>query len=231
MSATPNTSRAIIAAAVIGVVGTITAEVLKQVPLPLTPQDTTVIKAQVTPSQSTALPIAPGAAAPSPAQSATDPVAQSTAEPIDLPVVSGSWYVETYHEKSSFSRYVGMKVRYKMNITQDGRHLIIDGVKVGDVAQGKEDFYGMDRQTPIRFRGDLQEDADGIWKMILSGTEDGALKKNQPIEAEIQRGAVLWHGQFSAQAASSGGPCVWIPEALFSEIGWAAGEKRLHSGN
>lgn len=226
MAQAPNTSKAIIAAAVITLIGSVSIELIKT--LKEDPQPVGENTSQV----SIPKPVTETSKSPA-AQSVTRALPIFAENPNSkTPRLDSEWYIETYHKSSSYKAYVGMRVRYKVHLSQEGQEISISGNKIGEVYQGIEKTYSSENRTGISLAGEL-ELQDGEWVIRFKGEEESKTKPPMNIVANLSLApdskGLLGLGDFSASSASAAGPAVWTAASLWKHSKWRAGEEYLLS--
>lgn len=145
----------------------------------------------------------------------------TTANPPDL---TGTWYVQTTTQETTYNPYRGLVIRYKILITHDGTQIMANGEKIGEVFQGRVHEHTGKGKTPIRLSGFLKMSESGSGKIELNGQEDGIKRKVFATAFSLDYiDDSFLSGTFSSTAANAEGNALWIKETKWLETGWNEG--------
>ncbi|MDF1860941.1 MAG: hypothetical protein P1U87_12055 [Verrucomicrobiales bacterium] len=130
------------------------------------------------------------------------------------PQLQEKWYVETYHESSTYKAYEGLRVRYEVELEQVGSLITVVGEKMGEVYRNGETENSGKARTPIFLSGTLQWE-DDMWIATLEGKEGSTTRSPFPVVAKIKFPGdsdlpenALGMGECSSTAASASGPAI-----------------------
>ena len=138
----------------------------------------------------------PRSAPPAPkiAETATkeSPATNTTA----VPDVSGSWMLATHVESTSYTRFAGLNLGYRIELEQSGDRVKGSGHKVSENANE----ISSRARTPISIDGTIAGD-----RLMLNFTERGARRPTQGKFVLLVEDEATLRGRFSSTAARSAG--------------------------
>jgi hypothetical protein len=133
------------------------------------------------------------------AASASSDAADSTDAdrgPVESPVLSGDWTMNTRVETSRLQRYEGLRLGYRVTLRQHGNRISGAGWKVSE----DERTIGTTARTPITLDGTLTDD-----RLELTFTEGGRLRVTGGKLVLARHSDNTMRGRFSSTAAQSFG--------------------------
>jgi hypothetical protein len=140
-----------------------------------------------------------------------------------LPRLANVWHVETTTTASDYSPYRGLRVRYRVLLSQNGTALDVRGEKIGEVDKGEVNELTGRGKTPIHLAGQLEPQAGGKFKVILNGEEGSTQRGSFSTFFELRVDSTdTLTGSFSSTAANVSGQAIWMSEALWRTSGWPA---------
>lgn len=135
--------------------------------------------------------------------------------------LSGAWYVQTRTDETSYEKYEGLIVRYKVLITQVDGAIDAKGEKIGEVVRGTVAEYSGKAKTPISLTGFLRKTEAGTTQVLFSGQEGSSSRTAYATSFTLDLtndGLLL--GRFVSTAADAKGAATWIPEEVWLRSGW-----------
>jgi hypothetical protein len=116
--------------------------------------------------------------------------------PVESPVLSGDWTMNTRVETSRLQRYEGLRLGYRVTLRQHGNRISGTGWKVSE----DERTIGTTARTPITLDGTLTDD-----RLELTFTERGRLRVTGGKLVLARHSDNTMRGRFSSTAAQSFG--------------------------
>jgi hypothetical protein len=151
------------------------------------------------------------------------PAAVSVPKATPMPRLASVWQVENTTATADYSPYRGLRVRYRLLLTQNGGALEVRGEKIGEVRNGQVNELTGRGKTPIHLTGHLESQASGKFKAILNGDEGSTQRGDFSTMFELRvDSSDLLSGSFSSTAANASGQTIWMSEAVWRTNGWPA---------
>ena len=145
-------------------------------------------------------------------------ITDNSPDKIDL---SGTWYMQTTIEETTYNPYRGLVIQYKILLTHEEKSITANGNKIGEVFRGEASEYSGAAKTPISLTGSLSQDGSGQIIVKLNGQEESVKRKSCATSFRL---TMLDHtrmiGTFSSTAANSKGTAFWISEDEWQMSGW-----------
>jgi formylglycine-generating enzyme required for sulfatase activity len=152
--------------------------------------------------------------------------AAAAAHPAAVYQMQDSYYMETVVQSSDYQPYIGMHVRFKMLVTQNGTSIEAQGEKISEVVDGQENILSGRAKTSIDLTGNIQTPDGNGPLVLLRGKEASTSRGDFPAIFELwpdQDGTL--NGTFKTTSANSNGSTNWIPESQWQKTGWAGGSE------
>lgn len=129
---------------------------------------------------------------------------------IGYPFLYGLWEIELTIETTTYNAYKNMRIKYEVNIIQDGLNVKADGHKTGEIFRGQIRYHTGASQTPINLSGYLKRNKKQKYTLDLYGTEHGLIKGIFKTEFSLTIiDSTLLKGTFKTDGANSSGYATW----------------------
>jgi len=153
----------------------------------------------------------------SPASSVIEHVASSS-----LVMMKDTWYVETTTTDSEYGPYLGLRMRYRLLLTQDRDSITAQGEKIGEVRNGETLVLTGRGKTPVRFTGHLVARSNMPPVVTFLGTEGSTSRDYFTTTFSLTMlSSNILVGTFKSTAANASGPAVWISDIQWRTTGWS----------
>ena len=121
------------------------------------------------------------------------------------PDLSGEWYFVNETKDTSYSKFKGLKVYYKVMLVQQGSVISGQGEKIQDELEGKITEYSGKSKIQIKITGNLKQNFIAKDKLTLYYSEEGQKRGSSTFHKLIRFSDEKMEGEFSSTIANSKG--------------------------
>lgn len=129
--------------------------------------------------------------------------------------ISGEWGVDLTYENTSYERYKGIKIQYKINLLQQNNSITGHGEKVSDI-DAERGFYEFERSKRVHIEISGYYERNFIRKSIvyLHITEQGRSRDTSQSFVLFFDSKNKLSGKFTTTAADASGPITIVKNDL-----------------